>query len=254
MREAPESFDDTLKETSLPAELGTIVDIAPVNDSLQSVWLLLAEDGRVFRLDAESGEATEVARSSVPAEPDHEPFAGHALTKRLHASNSGEFIAVVNDYGRYGQIIDLRSGKVTASLDGGEYHPETVPLSFAFADVGTSVAAIHRTAWNRLDFSNPATRKILSSRGPTSYDDESEEPAEHYLDYFHGALYVNPTSTHIADDGWVWHPVGMPTTWCLERWFSDTCGSLKMDQQKRMCAPESTTGIMQSPGLMRTGL
>lgn len=228
-----ESFNDTLKETSLPAEFGTILDIAPVNHSLQSMWLLLAEDGRVFRLDAESGEFTQVARSSVPAEPDHKPFAGHSLTKRLHASNSGEFIAVVNDYGRYGQIIDLRSGKMTASLDGGEYYPETVPLSFAFADVGTSVVAIHRTAWNRLDFSNPTTGKVLSGREPTSYQRGESRP-EHYLDYFHGALYVDPTSTHIVDDGWIWHPVGVPTTWSLERWFSDNVwesedGSTKSD-------------------------
>ena len=215
-----ESFNDTLKETYLPAELGTIVDIAPVNHSLQSIWLLLGEDGRVFRLDADSGEFTHVAHSSVPAEPEHKPFAGRSLTKRLHASNSGEFIAVVNDYGRYGQIIDLRSGKVTASLDGGEYHPETVPLSFAFADVGTSMIAIHRTSWNRLDFSDPATGKILSSRGPTSYQRGESQP-EHYLDYFHGALYVDPTSTHILDDGWIWHPVGVPTVWSLERWFSE---------------------------------
>ena len=231
-----ESFNDTLKETYLPAELGTIVDIAPVNYSLQSIWLLLGEDDRVFRLDAESGQFTQVVRSSVPAEPDHKSWAQHALTKRLHASNSGEFIAVVNDYGRYGQIIDLRSGKVTASLDGGEYHPETVPLSFAFADVGTSVVAIHRTAWNRLDYSNPATGKILSSRGPTSYQSGESRP-EHYLDYFHGSLYVDPTSMHIVDDGWIWHPVGVPTVWSLERWFShNVWESEDGSTKKNVCA------------------
>jgi hypothetical protein len=42
---------------------------------------------------------------------------------------------------------------------------------------------------------------------------------EHHLDYFHGALYVNPNSTRILDDGWVWHPVGIPAAWSLERWL-----------------------------------
>ena len=27
--------------------------------------------------------------------------------------------------------------------------------------------------------------------------------------------------TQILDDGWVWHPVGNPVTWSLERWLSE---------------------------------
>lgn len=219
IRTRSEYFSNTLKETSLPTKLGTIVDIAPVNHSLESIWLLLAEDGKIFRLHAEAKEFTQVGRSSVPSEPNHKPWAGHALSKRLHASNSGEFIAVLNDYGRYGQVIDLRSGSPTLSLDGGDYHSETVPFSFAFADVETSVVAIHRTAWNRVDFSDPSSGKLLSDRHPTSYRSGEEQP-DHYLDYFHGALYVDPTSTRIVDDGWVWHPVGVPTSWSLSTWFS----------------------------------
>jgi hypothetical protein len=182
--------------------------------------LLLAEDGQIFRLDANTGECVHVANSSIPSEPDHEPWADRLLRKRLHASKRGEFVAVVNDYGRYGQIIDLQSGEVTLSLDGGTYHAETVPLSFAFGNLNGRVVAIHRTDWNRLDFSDAATGKLLSERSPTSYR-SGEKPPQHYLDYFHGALYVNPRATQIIDDGWVWHPVGIPTTWSLDRWFSE---------------------------------
>ncbi|MGL5830270.1 MAG: hypothetical protein ACRC0L_11980 [Angustibacter sp.] len=52
-------------------------------------------------------------------------------------------------------------------LDGGDYRPETVPFSLAFAEYAGApgraggTVVIHRTAWNRL---------------------------EHHLDYFHGAL------------------------------------------------------------------
>jgi len=228
-----EPISDKFKETSLPAKLGTIVDIAPVNHSRRSIWLLLAEDGKIFRVDADAEEFTEVGRSTVPAEPDHKPWNGHALTKRLHASNNGEFVAVVNDYGHYGQIIDLRSREVTVSLHTDEYHPETVPFSFAFADFGKTVIAIYRTEWNRLDFSNPATGKLLSARAPTRYRDGEARP-EHYLDYFHGALYVDSTSMRILDDGWIWHPIGVPATWRLDRWFSENVwesedGSTKTD-------------------------
>jgi hypothetical protein len=216
----PEPFNTTLKTRLLPNALGSVIDIAPINHSRESTWIVLADDGRIFRFNAETGEFAQVARSSVPAEPDHKPFADHALRQRLHVSNRGEFIAVVNDYGRHGQVIDVRTGKITLTVDGGKYHPETVPLSFAFADSDMRVVAIHRTEWNRLDFSDPATGKLLSERGPISYQQGKEQP-EHHLDYFHGALYVNPPSTRILDDGWIWHPVGVPTAWSLDRWFSE---------------------------------
>ena len=35
-----------------------------------------------------------------PGEPDHEPWASHVLTPRLHASPDGTFAAIVHDYGR----------------------------------------------------------------------------------------------------------------------------------------------------------
>jgi len=113
-----------------------------------------------------------------------------------------------------------------------------VPFSFAFADVNGRVIAIHRTAWNRLDFSDSATGKLLSVRGPTSYRSGQERP-EHYLDYFHGALYVSPSGTHILDDGWVWHPVGSPTCWSLERWLTDNVWeSEDGPTRKDVCARE----------------
>lgn len=234
-----EPFNTTLKETSLPKELGTILDIAPVNYSPDSIWLLLAEDGKIFRFDAETGDVAQVARSNMPSERNHKPWPGHTLKPRLHASSSGEFIAVVNDYGRYGQIIDVRSGEVTLSLDGGDYHHGTVPLSFAFAHLSTRVVAIHRTAWNRLDFSDPSSGKLLSERQHASYQTGEARP-EHYLDYFHGALYVSPAATQIIDDGWIWHPLGVPTTWSLDRWFSDNVWESEDGPTKKdLCARDA---------------
>jgi hypothetical protein len=231
-----EPFHATFKETALPARAGRIVDIAPLEGVGRSVWLLLAEDGRLSRLDADTLEWTAAGSTSVSPESDHKVWNGRVLRRHLHASRCGEFAAVVNDYGRYGEIIDLRSGKVTLALDGGSYHPETVPFSFAFAEVGGRTVAIHRTDWNRLDISAPASGELLSVRGPTSYKQGESRP-EHYLDYFHGALYVSPRGSLILDDGWVWHPIGVPTTWSLERWGSlNVWESEDGPTQKALCA------------------
>jgi len=237
IRVRPEPFNPTLKTTSLPKQLGAALDIAPVNDNSQSVWMILAANGDIFKFNADTGHYEQVTRSSVPVEPGHEDWP-KTLRQRLHVSHRGEFVAVVNDYGRYGQIINVRTGKVTLELDGGDYHEYTVPLSFAFADVSTGVIAIHRTDWNRLDFSNPANGSLLSERSPTSYQSHEKRP-DHYLDYFHGALYVNPSCTRIMDDGWIWHPVGVPRSWSLERWFSENVWeSEDGSSRKEICARE----------------
>jgi hypothetical protein len=214
-----EPFNPQLQVTKLPKEIGAIVDLSPIITEDRSIWLLLTEDGLLVKFDAAAGTWKRLACASLAPEPDHTPWCDHVLKRHLHGSPSGDFAAIVNDYGRYGQIIDLRSGRVTLALDGGDYHAETIPFSFAFARLAGREVAIHRTDWNRLDMSDLSTGTLLTARDLTSYQQGENRPT-HYLDFFHGALHVSPNSVHIVDDGWVWQPVGMPTTWSLERWSS----------------------------------
>jgi hypothetical protein len=79
---------------------------------------------------------------------------------------------------------------------------------------------VHRTAWNRLDVSDALTGRLLTPREPTSYQRDEPRP-EHYLDYFHGALRSSPGGRWLADDGWVWAPVGIPRVWDLRRWLDE---------------------------------
>lgn len=223
-------------KTEIPNIGNTIVDIAPVNQENRSIWLMLAEDGGLLRFDAHNIRSELIERIQLPPEAARDSFKGHALTRRLHVSHNGEFAAVVNDYGQHGRVIDLRSGRITLNLDGGDYFPETVPSSFAFAPWQGNVIVIHRTAWNRLDVSDASTGKLLSERGPTSYQSDEQRP-EHYLDYFHGALYLSPDGTRILDDGWVWHPVGVPVVWSVDRWLSENIWESEDGLTKReVCA------------------
>jgi len=227
-----------LNETKIPGELGKIVDIAPICQEGLSVWLMLGEDGRLSRFDAGDGEAQAAGTTNVPEEVPGESFCGHTLKRRLHASQKGDFAAVVNDYGRYGEVIDLRSGRVTLRMDGGMYCSETVPFSFAFAGWQERVVVIHRTDWNRLDVSDASSGSLISERGPTSYQHGKERPS-HYLDYFHGAICLSPRGTYLLDDGWVWHPVGIPVVWSFDRWLSEnTWESEDGTTRREICARE----------------
>jgi hypothetical protein len=222
-----------LKKTTLPREIGAVLDFAPIDQAGHSEWVLLAEDGSLIRLDADNLAWKRVASSVLLPEPDHEPWNNQHLREHLHVSDCGRFAAVVNDYGKRGLVIDLQRGIVTRVLNGGDYYPDTVPFSFAFVNVNGQARCIHRTDWNRLDISDPATGELLSERSPTQYK-EGEPRPPHYLDYFHGALYVSPNGTYILSDGWVWHPAGIPTIWNAENWcLSNTWesedGSSKLD-------------------------
>ncbi|MCX5562792.1 hypothetical protein OG219_43160 [Streptomyces sp. NBC_00038] len=209
---------DAVGEISTPPRLGAVADLAPVRDRNRPVWLVLSEDGTISRWDVAAGSHLTVGVTTVPAEPDREPWNGRLLRRRLHVSHDGMFAAVVNDYGRFGEVVDLRTGEVTLVLDNQGDEEETVPFSLEFARSRGRCVVIHRTDWNRLDVSDAQTGVLLTDRSlPTPAD--AEAVPEHDLDYFHGALYVSPDGKRILDDGWIWHPIGIPAVWDLDQWI-----------------------------------
>lgn len=229
--ERPEALDATVVATPLPAELDRPADFAAAG---RSAWLFLTESGRLVRFDPGTGAAEHVATTDVPAEPDHKPWADHELRRRLHVSPDGRFAAVVNDFGREGQVLDLADGRVTFTLDGGRYHSDTVPFSLTFVSHRGRTLVIHRTAWNRLDVSDPATGELLTAR--EAAEASPGERPEHYQGLFHGALWPSPSGRWLADDGWVWAPVGMPTTWDVHRWLeTDRWESEDGPTRRRLC-------------------
>lgn len=208
--------DDGVRPVPVPPGLGGLVDLAPVPGD-RPEWLTLAADGTIGRWNPVTGVHDRCAVATLVSEAEREPWDGHRARRRLHAGNG--FAAVVNDYGRYGQVIDLSTGEVTMSLDNAGYHDETVPFSLAFTVSEGRCVVVHRTAWNRLDVGDAATGTPLTPR-PAPAARAGGDEDEHYLDYFHGALYVSPDGRRILDDGWAWHPVGIPATWRMDAWLA----------------------------------
>ncbi len=261
------TIDRELRTTLLPSRIDQVVDLAPIDRTHD--WLVLDDGGGLTRVNLESGVANRLATTAAPAEPGRDPWAGRELRRHLHVSQGGRFAAVVNDYGRYGEVLDLRTGVATMGLDNQGDCEETVPFSFAFAEHLGRTVAVHRTDWNRLDVSDAATGDLLTDRPSISATHGKAHPP-HYLDYFHGALYLGPSGKHLLDDGWVWHPVGIPAVWRLDEWLTanlwesedgptrlNVCGRTSYWDRPMTWLDEARvviTGIGDDAGNMRPGV
>jgi len=111
------------------------------------------------------------------------------------------------------QELSTQLGGDTPDLTVGERVYWSVPVVFTLPGKGI----LGRVGTLRVD---AGTGELLTSREPTSYRRGEQRPA-HYLDYFHGALRLSPGGRWVADDGWVWHPVGVPAVWDAHRWLHD---------------------------------
>lgn len=175
-------------------------------------WMTLSADGLLTTTGA---ERTSAVRVTLPPTGPDDSFKPPRTA--LRAARDGRQAAIVVDYGSTGTLVDTTTGAVLRRIDRGDYHPEQTPFPAAFADTPAGAVLIAATDWNRLDVFEAATGRLLTERGPTRYT--GEQRPEHYLDYFHGALQVAPGGRWIVDDGWVWHPVGLPRSWSVERWL-----------------------------------
>ena len=189
---------------------GPLRAIAPIDALAQSIWVALTVDGTLIRLDLEHGSIQSLATLSTDALQLDVPVT-------LQLSSDGRLAAVVNTYGRFGQVVDLTTGAQTMTLDRGNYHEDVCQFPLAFFTHADRPLLVHATNWNRLDISDPLSGALLTAREPTSYQRGEPRP-EHYLDYFHCGLSVSPNQEWIVDNGWVWHPWGYVRSWSLSRW------------------------------------
>ena len=208
------SLSFTHETVALNQPLGeAVLVLQPVITATTPMCVALTESGELYRIDLTARLATPLARVVD---------ANVSLTEKLslHLSRDGELAAVVNPFGQYGVVVDLASGEVTMRLERGNYHREHCRFPVSFVNLDGRTLLVHATAWNRVDVSDPKTGKLLTERRPTSYETGEARPA-HYLDYFHAGLLASPSGEHIADNGWVWHPVGIVRTWSLQRWVQE---------------------------------
>ncbi len=203
-------------------------------------WLLYSASHELAVFDPDTGVRKTLMSVSLPEETD-EAWCNRHLTPRLHCDPSGHFAALVHDYGRYGIVVDLLGKRITMTLDGGDYHPETVPFSLSFIIHNERPVIIHRTAWNRLDASDPETGRLLTARGPT--DDQSGEDNQRMFSIIFTAAFI---SHHQVPGCSMMAGYGVPLA-CLRIsnqriGFLVTSGKLKIKSGRKISPPAGRLG------------
>jgi hypothetical protein len=205
------------------------IDIQPCVGigKFQNEWIALTESGWLIRLHF-NDPTTITYHGKVPTGIEDETF------DALHLAPDGSLIVLYNRLGKYGLVIETDTLQQCMVLQRDGYHSNVSPFPVAFFIYKERTLLIHSKAWNRLDISDPLTGEVLTERGPTSYLRGESRP-EHYLDYFHSQITVSPNHQWVADDGWVWHPVGIIATWNLSEWFLNPWTSEDGNSIKRFC-------------------
>ena len=188
-----------------------VVGIEAIAGNDKPVWIALSESGVLYTIDTSCGSTHRVGAL---------PPASINLAQRitLRVSSDGRFAVVAETRGQRGVVIDLVTGHSTVDLRRDNYHIAVSDFPIAFFSMDERTYLVHGTAWNRLDISDPATGKLLTERAYAP-PEEGSRHRKHYLDYFHGDLSVSPNGEWVADDGWVWHPVGDVTVWSMKQWL-----------------------------------
>lgn len=219
------------RDVTLPGiSLDAIVDLQPVEAAKSSQWMALMRDGSLLLWDMDQGTLTERYKMSrgqldlypVPtllqslgsAEP--RPRAHHfPKWEFLKVSPRGDMALIGARRGEKIRLVDLDAGTVKLEIDRGGYRISHYDFSLAFVPRQDRLLLAAATAWNRLDVFDCGSGEVVTPR-PTPQGDQEG----HALDYFHSGLTVSPTSQWLADNGWVWHPIGVVRTFDLDRWLT----------------------------------
>lgn len=193
-------------------DAGDLIDVAAINRNDRAIWFGLSKSGEILQIDLSSGTALPVY--SIPVDR-------LAMSEKtgIIVSDDAQFVAVVINFETTGIVVHLETKQITMHLNRGRYHANQTPYPAAFFESEGRTFLVHATNWNRLDISDPQTGDLVTER--EHKQEETRDYPDHFLNYFHARLVVSPSGQWIAEDGWIWAPVGRTRVWNLSAWLTE---------------------------------
>ena len=191
------------------------VDLQPVLGADRDRWIGVTQDATLHDVDLDAGTTRVIVNAGLDiARP------------MLRLSRDGKLAAVVDRTGVRGAVIDLEAKATLLTLSRDGYRNEHCVFPIAFFEHEARTLIVHSPAWNRVDIVDPRTGTVISER-PIE--------RERAIDYFHCGLTVSRDQRYLADNGWVWGPMGLVTTWSLDAWLANPWESDHGPSHKRLC-------------------
>lgn len=148
------------------------------------------------------GEFPELLPSSVAERP-------FVVELRLYVHPRLPLVALVQDRGAMGVLVNYETTKILAFLYRQHYHTDQTPFPLAFVLHEGVDYMLHAGDWNYLNIS-----RITADAIETIFIENTDE------DYFLGELLVSPDQQWILSKGWRWSPVVEFRAWRLADWLN----------------------------------
>lgn len=179
----------------------------------QTLLICLCEKGRV---SVSSLDTVTIQYGPVQFQKD---IAEHLdLEKPIELVQYQHYLAAYNVKGLTGVVIDLNDSSFLLPLEREDYHCNLCSWPIGFATLDQQITLIHSTQWNRIDFTQLPSGKLLTERVVKFFKDKENI---NYLDYFHSQLYVAPDQEHFVVNGWHWAPFDQIWSWNIKQFLTE---------------------------------
>jgi len=199
----------------------SFLDIQPVESESASTWIAVTASRKLVKIDLNTQTYTTFG--------DVTNFTENIA---LRMSPDGKFVAIVNELGIDGIVIDLTTNQITMRLKRTKYFPEHTPFPVAFFLDNERSLIIHSIEGKGLNISDPRTGELLTNPDSAVYQNKQPLP-ERIPAFFHTSLVVSPDNQYVANDGWIWHPIGIVVTWNLHKWLNENCNESEFGTSHR---------------------
>lgn len=203
--------------------------ILAIEEDLLSFLFSAKKEGIIYGITKQASLI--LFKNAVPIERWEIPDSKIDWKKEIQVqlSPNEQYLSISNTYGQYGLVLDLATSLKVMELNRQDYQVEHSGFPLLFFEKEGKQYLIHATDWNKIDITELDSRRLLTERNNTQY----EQP--HYLDYFYGELHLCPKGKSLLSSGWLWGPASYLRFIELNPWLRENKNQSELGSPANLC-------------------